>query len=211
MNRINILIIDDEALVREGLVSLLKREDFVREVHEASCLRECYEKMAVHRINLILLDMRLQGASGLDILTALKKKRVPPKMIAVTGLEGAEVVIALLKKGIDGIVHKLDGYREILAAIRAVMGPHGTYFQEKTIKIIQNNAARWDAAPPVTLTYHERDLLKAIAMGYTTKEISAHMKMAEATTETYRVRLIRKLNVGNTAALLAYAYRNGML
>lgn len=48
-------------------------------------------------------------------------------------------------------------------------------------------------------------------MGYTTKEISVHMKMAEATTETYRVRLIRKLSVGNTAALLAYAYRNGML
>src|SRR5689334_22302922 len=97
MNRINILVVDDEALVREGLVALLKREDFVREVYEATCLRECYEKMAVHRIDLILLDMRLQGASGLEILVALKKKRVPPKMIAVTGLEGAEVVIALLK------------------------------------------------------------------------------------------------------------------
>lgn len=136
MNKINILIIDDEALLREGLTALLKKEDFVRDVHEASCLRECYEKMAVHRIDLILLDIRLQGASGLEVLTGLKKKRIPPKMIAVTGLEGAEVVIALLKKGIDGIVHKLDGYKEIVAAIKSVMGPHGTYFQEKTIKII---------------------------------------------------------------------------
>ena len=210
MNKINILLVEDEVLVREGLHSLLKKEDFVREVYQAGTHQEFFEKMAVHSIDLILLDLRLQESSGLDILAEMKKKRTQPKVIAVTGLEGVEVIIHLLKSGVNGIVFKLDGYSEILAAIRSVI-TSGSYFTEKILKVIQVNAARWDTAPPVTLTFHEQELLKSIAAGMTTKEISKQLKMSEATTETYRIRLNRKLGVSNTAALLAFAYRNGLL
>jgi DNA-binding NarL/FixJ family response regulator len=210
MNKINILLVEDEALVREGLHSLLKKEDFVREVYQAGTNQEFFEKMAIHPIDLILLDLRLQGSSGLDILTAMKKKRTQPRVIAVTGLEGVEVIIHLLKSGVNGIVFKLDGYKEILAAIRSVM-TSGSYFTEKILKVIQVNAARWDSAPPVTLTFHEKELLQTIAAGMTTKEISQQLKMSEATAETYRIRLNRKLGASNTAALLAFAYKNGLL
>lgn len=210
MNKINILLVEDEVLVREGLHSLLKKEDFVKEVYQAGTTQEFFEKMAIHPIDLILLDLRLQGSSGLELLTAMKKKRTQPKVIAVTGLEGVEVIIHLLKSGVNGIVFKLDGYKEILSAIRSVI-TSGSYFTEKILKVIQVNAARWDSAPPVTLTFHERELLKSIAAGMTTKEISKALKMSEATTETYRIRLNRKLGASNTAALLAFAYRNGLL
>jgi len=210
MNKINILLVEDEVLVREGLHSLLKKEDFVKEVYQAGSHLEFFEKMAVHPIDLILLDLRLQGSSGLELLAALKKKRTQPKVIAVTGLEGVEVIIHLLKSGVNGIVFKLDGYKEILSAINSVLSS-GSYFTEKILKVIQVNAARWDTAPPVMLTFHETELLKSIAAGMTTKEISLQLKMSEATAETYRIRLNKKLGAGNTAALLAFAYRNGLL
>jgi DNA-binding NarL/FixJ family response regulator len=210
MDKINILLVEDEALVREGIHSLLKKEAFVKEVYQAGTSLEFYEKMAIHPIDIILLDMRLQGASGLDLLASMKKKRVQPKVVAVTGLEGVEIIIHLLKAGVNGIVFKLDGYKEILAAIKSIMET-GSYFTEKILKVIQANAARWDTAPTLNLTYHEKELLKSIAAGMTTKEISKQLKMSESTTETYRMRLIRKLGASNTAALLAFAYRNGLL
>ena len=210
MDKITILLVEDEALVREGLHSLLKKEPFVKEVYQAGTSLEFYEKMAIHPIDLILLDLRLQGSSGLDLLASMKKKRVQPKVVAVTGLEGVEVVIHLLKAGVNGIIFKLDGYKEILAAIKSVMET-GSYFTEKILRVIQSNAARWDTAPMLDLSFHEKELLRAIAAGMTTKEISRQLKMSESTTETYRMRLTRKLGASNTAALLACAYRNGLL
>jgi DNA-binding NarL/FixJ family response regulator len=116
----------------------------------------------------------------------------------------------LLQSGVHGIVYKLDGYNEILKTIRGII-EKGSYFSPKILNIIQTNAHRWDHVPPVVLTLPERDLLKAIASGLTTKEIASILKMTDSTTETYRIRLIKKMGLHNTAGLIAYAYRNGIL
>ena len=210
MKRINILVVDDEALFRQGLRSLLEKEDFIKEIYDASNSKEFYSQLSHHAIDIILLDIKLPGIKGQELLADLRKKQNPCKVIAVTGLEGVELIINLLKAGVNGIVFKLDGYSEIVKTMTEVLNS-GNYFQEKTIRIIQANAYRWDKVPTVSLTFHENDLLKSIASGLTTKEIAIQLRMTEATTETYRVRLIKKLGVSNTAALLAYAYRNGLL
>lgn len=210
MKRINILLVDDEELFRQGLRSLLGKEEFVREIHEAGNATEFNQQLSLHVIDLILLDIKLPGIRGPELLLNQKKKNDYPKIIAVTGLDGVEVIVNLLKSGIDGIVYKLDGYAEIVKAIIAVMQT-GSYFQEKTSGIIQANAHKWDKVPPVSLNFNENELLRAIASGLTTKEIASKLKMTEATTETYRIRLIKKLGAPNTAALLAYSYRNGIL
>ena len=203
------MLVEDEALLREGLKSLLLQEPFVKNITEAGTSSEFLSAIA-EPPDLILLDIRLKGTNGLELLEILKKKKLESKVIAVTGLEGVELMINLLKSGVDGIVFKLDGYQEIVKAIKSVFEKEN-YFPEKIIKIIQANAGRWDKIPPVLLSPQESELLKGITQGLTTKEIAAAMKMGEATTETYRVRLIKKLGVTNTAALLAYAYRNGIL
>ncbi len=87
----------------------------------------------------------------------------------------------------------------------------GSYFSENIMGIIQANSHRWDVLPPVNLNLNEHELLKAVASGLTTKEIASLLKMSHATAETYRIRLMRKVGVHNTAGLVAYAYRNGIL
>ncbi|WP_165823856.1 response regulator transcription factor [Pseudochryseolinea flava] len=210
MGTVNILLVDDEALLREGLRSLLKTETFVRNIYEAGNAEEFKKAVETLHIDIILLDIRLGGSSGLELLSAINKKNINVKVIAVTGLEGVELVINLLKAGVQGVVFKLDGYGEILKSIRAIMDAN-SYFSDKIVRIIQNNASRWDNVPPVTLSNLESEMLKCIAHGLTTKAIAGEMKMTEPTAETYRIRLIKKLGVTNTAALLAYAYRNGIL
>jgi DNA-binding NarL/FixJ family response regulator len=210
MSKINVLLVEDEMLLREGLKSLLVKETFVKNIFEAATLQEFTQVVDGNNIDIVLLDIRLQGTNGLELLRILKNKNIPAKVIAVTGLEGVELVINLLKAGVQGIVFKLDGYQEILTAIKATLNAD-SYFPDKIMKIIQVNASRWDQVPPVLLNFQENEMLRSIARGLTTKEIAHYLKMSEATAETYRIRLIKKLGVSNTAALLAYAYRNGIL
>ena len=125
-------------------------------------------------------------------------------------MEGVELIINLLKSGVDGIVYKLDGYEEIRKTIKSILAS-GNYFPDNILKIIQSNAREWDSTPTVILSVQELGILKALARGSITKEIANELKMAEATAETYRLRLMKKVGVHNTAALLAYAYRNGIL
>jgi DNA-binding NarL/FixJ family response regulator len=210
MSKINVLLVEDEMLLREGLKSLLVKETFVKNIFEAATLQEFTQVVDGNNIDIVLLDIRLQGTNGLELLRILKNKNIPAKVIAVTGLEGVELVVNLLKAGVQGIVFKLDGYQEILTAIKATLNAD-SYFPDKIMKIIQVNASRWDQVPPVLLNFQENEMLRSIARGLTTKEIAHYLKMSEATAETYRIRLIKKLGVSNTAALLAYAYRNGIL
>jgi DNA-binding NarL/FixJ family response regulator len=210
MNQINILIVDDEALVRDGLKSLLQKEPFVKSISVAWDKAEFMKVIKESQIDVILLDIRLRGESGLELLSYLTKSKHPAQVVALTGLDGVELIVNLLKQGVKGIVYKLDGYTEILRTIEAVIKGE-SYFPSNILKIIQQNAARWDEVPSVSLTMQEKELLKAITTGATTKEIGPRLKMTSATAETYRTRLMKKLGVVNTAAMLAYAYRNGIL
>ena len=209
MTKLNFLLVEDETLIREGLRSLLEKESFVKEIYEASNTKEFFREIQ-KQIDFVLMDFRLPDTNGLDLLSILKKEAIQPKVIMLTGLEGAELLMNLLKSGVHGIVYKLDGYSEIIKTIKGVLAT-GSYFPEKILSIIQANAHRWDKVPPVVLSLPERDMLKAIASGLTTKEIASLLKMSDSTAETYRIRLIKKVGVQNTAGLLAYAYRNGIL
>jgi DNA-binding NarL/FixJ family response regulator len=79
------------------------------------------------------------------------------------------------------------------------------------MSIIQKNAGKWDDIPTISLNFGERELLWALARGLTTKEMASELRMSESTTETYRNRLMKKVGAQNTAALLAFAFRNGLL
>jgi DNA-binding NarL/FixJ family response regulator len=210
MNKLNILIVDDEALLRQGLKAMLEKEHFVNLICEADDEQSFATQMVSHKIDIVLLDVRLRKISGLELLRKLESFSYKPKIIAVTGLDGIEVIVNLLRAGVHGIVYKLDGYEEIRKTIKSVSLSE-SYFPQNILKIIQTNAHRWEEIPSILLSAAEKELLKAIASGVTTKEMAEQLKMSHATTETYRIRLMRKVGVSNTAALLAYAFRNGIL
>lgn len=210
MRKINILIVDDEALIREGMRALLAREKFCGEIFEASDADQFFECMENEKIDLVLLDIFLRKSTGVELLQYMNGLDPRPKVVAVTGREGAALIVNLLKLGVDGIVYKLDGYNEIRKTIESIVDG-GSYFPTTVLHIIRSNAALWEKTPAVVLGSRDRDILRALARGAITKEIAWELKMTEATAETYRLRLIRKVGVSNTAALLAYAFRNGIL
>lgn len=207
--KINFLLVEDETLIRDGLRSLLRNEAFIGKIYEASNEPEFIDALE-NSIDVVLMDFRLTDTNGLKLVEILRARSHRAKVIMLTGLEGTELLLNLLKVGVSGIVYKLDGYKEILTTVKGVLD-EGTYYSPKIVNVIQTNAHRWDHIPPVTLTASENRLLMEIASGLTTKEIAGKLKMTESTAETYRIRLIKKMGVLNTAGLIAYAYRNGML
>jgi DNA-binding NarL/FixJ family response regulator len=209
INKRNFLVVEDEALIREGLCSLLKTESFVKNIFEAADRSE-FQSAMENRIDVILLDFKLKDTNGLELLKIIKNRDDKIKVIAITGLEGTELLLNLLKAGVNGIVYKLDGYKEIRKTIEKILDGE-SHFSEKVLTIIQKNAHLWENVPSVTLTFSENELLNCVAKGLTTKAISVKLKMTEATIETYRHRLMKKVGASNTAALLAFAYRNGLL
>lgn len=209
-DKVNILIVDDEALLREGLRSLLQKETFTGAVYEADDEETFMHQLKTNKIDVVLLDIRLRKISGLELFKKMKLLRGQPHVIAVTGLDGIEVIVELLKSGVNGIVYKLDGYAEISNAIKCVL-TSGNYFPQSVLTVIQNNSDHWGDIPPVLLSSQEKELLKAIAAGVTSKEIASLLKRSPGATETFRIRLMRKVGVTNTAALLVYAFRNGIL
>jgi len=209
MQKFSFLLVEDETVLREGLRALLERENFVKVIYEAFD-RPSFEACISKAVDFVILDYRLVTTNGIELLGMLKRLERVPRVIILTGLEGTELVMNLLQAGVHGIVYKPDGYREVVKTIQKTIEA-GSYFSERILNVIKSNAHRWDTVPPVVLSFGEQELLKAIANGLTTKEIAPALKMTESTAETYRIRLIRKVGVHNTAALMAYAFRNGIL
>src|SRR5689334_10866893 len=100
MKPVSILLVEDEALLREGLKSLLTQESFVKSITEAATKAEFLSAIS-HAPDLILLDIRLQGTNGLELLNVVREKGIESKIIAVTGLEGVELIVNLLKAGVQ--------------------------------------------------------------------------------------------------------------
>jgi DNA-binding NarL/FixJ family response regulator len=207
-SKTNFLLIEDETLIREGIIALLEKEPFTGKIFEASGKTDL-AKVSITEVNVILIDFRLRGCNAIDLIPSLKEK-CNAKIIVVTGLEGNEVIVNLLGSGVQAIVHKLDGYQEIRTAIQYVLR-NELYFPPQIMKIIHSHAGEWAKTPPVCLSFAEKELILAISSGLTTKQIAVQLRMTEATTETYRLRLIKKLGMPNTAAMMAYAFKNGIL
>jgi DNA-binding NarL/FixJ family response regulator len=130
MKPITILIVEDETLIRQGLRALLEKEDFVEAVHEASDSADFKLQISRREFDIILMDMKLPGTKGPDLIANMNVNNGQQKVIVVTGLEGVEIVVNLLKLGVRAIVSKLEGYTEIIKAIKEVMSS-GHYFQER--------------------------------------------------------------------------------
>jgi len=210
MTKLNFLLADDEKLVRQGTSLLLEKNGIASKIYEAGNGHEAIQILQQHSIDVVLLDIRMPGKTGFEVLREVKKTFSKTFVIAVTGFEGTELILNLLREGVHGFVQKINGIDEIMKAVHVVT-TGSRYFSEIVMHAIQAHADQWETVPPVNFKEPELKLLKAIAEGLTTKEIADRNHMSVRTAETNRQRLLEKTQSLNTAGLLAYAFRNGII
>jgi two-component system response regulator NreC len=204
-----ILLADDHQIIREGLRSLLESEGFAV-VGEASDGHEAVRLAQTLRPEVSVLDVTMPQLNGLDAARAILRVSPPTKPVLLTMHTEDHYVSAALKAGVRGYVLKSQASADLVQAIREVT--RGMTYLSPGISqaVVDARQAKRDL-PDDPLTLRERQVLQLVAEGKTTKEVATLLGVRVKTAESHRTRIMAKLNIHDTAGLVRYAVRNGLI
>jgi len=206
---IRVLVVDDHAVVREGLASILAREADLEVVGLAAGGEEGLSMVAELSPDVVLLDMQMPEMHGLEVLERLNAgDRVSPAVIVLTVHADDELVLNAVRGGAQGYVLKSASRDELVRAIRHVAAG-GQRFDEVVVQALLAEEDRQGSEP--VLTGRELDVLKLVAAGFSNKEIAAHLYVGVSTVKTHLDDVYRKLDVSDRAHAVAVALRAGLL
>lgn len=213
VKRIRVILADDHTLVRAGIRALLERADEIEVVGEAG---DGYEAVALIRQqlpDLVLLDMVMPGVNGLEVLKGIKEEFPSIRVIILSVHETEEYAIRAFQGGASGYLPKKAASGELVEAIKKVMSGEEYISPEISGRTGQSygNAAAPDGNPIRELTPRQRDVLKMIAEGLSTKQIAKVMNISAKTVETHRALLMDRLNIHDVAGLVRYAIKIGLI
>jgi DNA-binding NarL/FixJ family response regulator len=212
---IRVLVADDHTIVRQGVVSLLEAGGDCEVVAQASDGMEAVERALQTHPDVAVLDIGMPRLSGLEAVRRIHQEAPKIRVLVLTMHEEEEYVVHLVRAGASGYLVKDSAAGELLAAVRALARGHG-YFGPYAARVLAEQYRHPrdpDAAPDPygTLTAREREVFHLVVDGKTTKEVAKTLGISPKTAENHRTRLMEKLDVHNTAELVRYAARRGLL
>jgi two-component system response regulator NreC len=209
-----VLIADDHAIVREGLRSLLDVQSDIEVTGEARDGQEVVEMAAALKPDIILMDITMPGMNGLDATRVIKQHDPEVKILILTMHEGDEYFFKLLDAGASGYLIKGCSSGELISALRAVQQGDVFLYPTMTKKLLSDYLHRGkggDKDSTDNLTNREKEILKYIADGNTNQEIADALVLSVATVQTHRANIMQKLGLHNSAELVKYAIRQGLI
>lgn len=206
---IRVLLADDHQLVRQGLKLLLEREGF-EVVAEASDGLEAVRLAQEHHPNVSVMDLAMPLLNGLDAVHEIQRVSPETKTIILTMLTENHYVLDALKAGAKGFVRKTHATEELAHAIHEAARGHTYLSPEISETVVESYQDKVDARPD-PLSPRERQVLQLIAEGKSTKEVASFLSISVKTAETHRTRTMQKLNIHETAGLVRYAVRRGLI
>ena len=206
---VRIVLADDHVLVREGLRSLLEREG-CQVLAEASDGLQALREVDSHKPDIAVLDITMPSLNGLDAAREVARTFPKTKTILLTQHDEDQYVLKALEAGVSGYVLKSQAAGDLLDAIRNIS--KGQIYLSPGISRTLIDAYRSKSAMPRDrLTVRERQVLQLIAEGKSTKETATLLGITVKTAESHRTRLMQKLDIHETASLVRYAVRNGIV
>lgn len=208
-----ILIADDHQLVRDGLRSLLEKEEGFTVCGEASNGREAIDLCGSLRPDVLVVDVTMPELNGIEAARQVSHNCPSTKIIAISVHVDSRFVGAMVKAGASGYLPKHCAFGELAVAIREVMQGR-TYLSPKIAGGVMENYVRnlQPAGAPAyeVLAPREREVLQLLSEGKSTKEIAAGLHVSIKTVEWYRREIMTKLNIDTVAGLVKFAIREGL-
>lgn len=208
-----ILIADDHTMVRESLVSVLQAEGDVQVVAQAADGIEAVEKAIETRPDIVVADLSMPKLSGIEVVRRLREALPDTRVLVLTMHQEDEYVLQAVRAGASGYLVKDSAASELLAAVRSLHAGQG-HFGAQAAKVLAEQLQHPERTvddPYGRLTAREREVFHLIAEGLTTKEIARSLDISVKTAENHRGRVLEKLDVRNTAELVRYALRKGLM
>lgn len=210
-----ILLADDHAVLRAGLRLLLNSQADLEVVGEAASGMDALALAETLEPDLILLDLSMPGLGGLDALPVMRHLAPNTRILILTMHDDPQYLRQALKSGAAGYVLKKAADTELLSAVRAVLRGEVYVHPSMTRVLLEdllpqtgsgNEPDLWN-----TLSEREQEVLRLVALGYTSAEIAEKLNLSVKTVETYRARGMEKLGLTNRAALVRFALRRGLI
>jgi DNA-binding NarL/FixJ family response regulator len=203
-----ILLADDHVIFRQGLRSLLEQAGMAV-IGEASDGQEALRIAHARRPDVAVLDIAMPHLNGLETARRLRETMPQTKSVVLTMHTEDPYVLEALQAGVVGYVLKTQAAVDLVQAIHEVL--QGAIYLSPRVAhaVVQAYLTKADL-PPDPLTSREREILQRIAEGQTTKEIAQRLGLSVKTVESHRLRMMRKLDIHETATLVRYAIRRGL-
>lgn len=216
MSKIRVLIADDHALVREGIIALLAHYDEIEVVGEASDGIEAIRRVSEVMPDVLLMDIGMPKLGGLEATIEIKKTCPDVKIIVLTQYDDREYVSRFLKAGISGYLLKKAVGNELINAIKAANRGELYLFSSIAAEVVSGYLGRdvktsAEESPYDKLTDREKQVLKLLAEGHSHKEIASDLNISAKTVITHQTNISQKLNIHSRTALVKYAISTGII
>jgi NarL family two-component system response regulator LiaR len=214
-DRTRLLIVDDHKLYREGLRLQLEAEADFLVVGEAADAEEGLSQTLRHRPDVVLMDIDMPGVSCFDSMRRIHEQLPDTKVIVLSGHNSDEQISQVIQAHAWGYAVKEEGFSELRAAIRDVMGGRLNYAQEVLDRMLtddgQLRVGEYPATRLNTLTLRERELLVLLGQGYSLKEAGQTLHVSYKTVDKHKVNLMKKLDIHDRVELARYAIREHLV
>ncbi|MDP1646492.1 MAG: response regulator transcription factor [Thiobacillus sp.] len=206
-----ILIVDDHAIVREGLKQILAEVDDIEVAGEADCSSRALQMARLEPWDLVLMDISMPDRSGLETLELLKKEHPGIKVLMLSMHRETQYAVRALKTGAAGYLNKQSAPAQLVDAIRLVASGKKYISAEVAQELASQVSGERAGLPHETLSNREYQTLCMIASGLPVSAIADKLALSVKTISMYRARLLIKMQLKNNAELTHYAIRQGLL
>lgn len=208
---IRVLVADDHAIVREGICSLLARRKDVQVVGEAADGRLAVEQVASLTPDVVLMDISMPVMNGLEATQEIRRRFPNVRILVLSQYESREYILPLLRAGAAGYIAKRARASELVDAIRAVYN-EGAFLQPNLARaVVEGVTNASDSEPQSILTEREKQVVRLVADGMSSREIAVELGLSVKTVDTHRANIMEKLNIHSSAELIKYAIREGIV
>lgn len=207
---INVFIADDHALIREGIKNLLSPLSDIKLVGETANPFEIIEQIKKNKCDVLILDLSMPGKNGLDVLKEIKSICPETKILIMTMMPEDQFAKRTLKAGASGYLTKESAADELITAIRRIASGRKYVSQSLAEKLAQDLDDTVDKPIQDLLSDREFQVMKMMASGKSQTDIANELSISTSTVNTYRSRILEKLNLHSNAELIHFAYRNNL-
>lgn len=215
---IRVVVVDDDALVRGGMRMILQSTDDLTVVGEAADGREGVAVIRAQAPDVVLMDVRMPVLDGIEATAQVTAELPGTRVVIVTTFEHDEYVFDALRAGASGFLLKRTTPEDLIAAVRVVAAGEALLSPSVTRRLIAEFARPATAPRPVAdvasagaLTEREREVLVALAAGWSNAELAQRLFISEETVRTHVKRVLHKLGLRDRAQVVVYAYESGLV
>ena len=208
---LKVLIADDHALIREGLKKILQGAQDISVIREAQNAREVIEEVNKEELDVVVLDISLPGKSGLELLKDIKQYYPKLPVLILSMHPEDRFAVRALKAGAAGYITKESAVEELIKAIRKVVQGRKYVSPALAEKLAFDLEADTGRPPHENLSDREYQVLCLIATGKRVREIAGELFLSMSTVNTYRSRILEKMNMKTDAELIRYAVQNHLI